>query len=240
MRARARHAVGHDEGKAVLDDLRIAPDHRDAAHAAELVDDDAAGEEGARADVHVAREGDVVGQDRSVADRAFVRHVGIRHEETPGAHDGLASGPRRPMDRHALADLVAVADAQPRLGPGEAHVLWLAAEDRPFVHGVSAADRRVALDDGVGADLGPFAHLYAVLDDGVGPDLDPRAETGRAADDGGGVHVGEGIHELRAAQKGTIRGARVPTLTHLRTRPGYCRRLWHLVRGGTDAMGAFL
>src|SRR4051812_38867154 len=94
------------------------------------------------------------------------------------------------MDGHALADTVAGADDETAGRSREPEVLRLSAQDRSLVHDIAGAERGVALDDGVGPDLGAVADLDVVLDDRERPHAHAGPETGGGGNDGGRVDHG--------------------------------------------------
>ena len=166
------------------------------------MDDHAAGEEGARADVDVAGQGHVVGQDRAVLDHAVVRDVRVGHEEAAAADARRPARLRGAVEGHALADAVAVADAQVRFATGEGHVLRLAAQDRALVHHVVLAEGREALDHGVGSHLGAAADDHAGLHDRVGADRHPVLQAGARVHEGGRVYGHErGVYRRPPRQR---------------------------------------
>ena len=130
-------------------------------------------QERALADLDVARQHDVVGEDRAVADPAVVSDVHVGHQEAAGADECRTARLRRAMEGDALADHVALADEEAGLGTLEGQVLRLAAQDRPLVHAVAAAQHRPGLDHGVGAHLAAVADRTPSSITAKGPTLTP-------------------------------------------------------------------
>ena len=99
----------------------------------------------------------------------------------------LAGGP---MQGHALAYGVVVADLEAALHAPEGQVLRRPAEHRVLVDPVAAAHTRVAFDHGMGRDPAVGTDLDVGFDDGVRADLDALGETRAGIDDGARVDAG--------------------------------------------------
>jgi len=132
-----------------------------------------------------------------IGDPAVVTEVGEGHDEIVVADARRAAAlDGAEADADVFADAIAVADDERRVARGEAVILRRPAEDGAALDQisgadadapVSAADTRVRLDDGLGADAD------ASFDDAERPDLGRRCDLGIRRYDRGGVNTHAGL-----------------------------------------------
>src|SRR5205814_8835363 len=149
-------ALHGDVGRDVLRDHGAAAHERQPADPGELVDGGEPAEDHVVLDVDVASERDGVGENASVRDLHIVGDVAVRHQQAAVADAGHpAAAGRADVHRREFADLIRVADHQPRCLSSVFEVLWNGADGGELEDDVPLADRGVALDHGVRTDPGP-------------------------------------------------------------------------------------
>ena len=141
-------------------------------------------------DADVARERDVVGDDRVAADAAVVCHVDVGHEEVVAAdrRDALVLN-RADRERAVFADHVVVAHDEHRVLARILLVLRIAADRSARVDHVAAADRRAALDADVAAQVSARTDPNLRPDEAEGADDDVGGEHGIGMNDGGRMNL---------------------------------------------------
>ena len=161
------------------------------ADAAELVNGRQTAEDHEVTDVHMARQGGVVGEDAVVTDDAVVGHVNVDHEQVAATHLGqaLVLGGAA-VHGAVLAKHVVVADLEEGALAGVLLVLAILTDGGVLEDLVAATDLGRALDHHVGAHPGVVTDFHLGADDGEGADFNPFADDGRLMDDGGVVDDG--------------------------------------------------
>src|SRR6267143_640966 len=141
--------------------MGAAVHERQPADPGELVDGGETAEDHVVLDVDVARERDGVGENASVRDLRVVRDVAVRHQQAAVADAGHpAAAGRADVHRRELADLIRVADHQPRCLSRVFEVLRNRADGGELEDDVAFADGGVALDHGVRTYPGTGADLH--------------------------------------------------------------------------------
>jgi hypothetical protein len=140
---RGRLSYGHHVRRHVAGHRRVVGDERVRTDLAELVDRRQAAHDHPVADLHVATQRRVVCEHALAADAAIVRDVRVRHEKVVAADYGhaLVLG-RAAIQRHALANDVAVADFKSRGLAPVLLVLRRGSHRRELENAVVSADAR--------------------------------------------------------------------------------------------------
>ena len=176
-----RHAVGDDivldPGEAADEGVRADPD--------ELMRRRPAAEDRRVADLAMARQHHVVGEDDVVAELAIMRDMGIGEEHAARPDDRLrAAAGGAGIHRDALADQAILADPEAHRLAAIFEVLRLMADRGEGKDARPRADLRVARDAHMGHETDPVAERDLGADVAERADLDPGAEPGAVLDDG--------------------------------------------------------
>ena len=175
------------------------------ADANELVRRRAAADDGEVADLHMACEHHVVGQDDALADPAVVgdMRVGQKHAARPDARLRAAALGAR-IHGHVLADQAVLADHEPDRLAAVFQILRLVADGGEGKNARARADRRVAGEADVRDEPDPVAERHLRPDMAERSDLDAGAERRAILDDGArvdrGAHSRTSIAETSASQ----------------------------------------
>src|SRR5690606_41495165 len=115
-----------------------------------------------------------------------------------------------PMDGHALADHVVIADDQPRWLALVFQVRGVLANGRELIDAIVTADPRRAPDDHVRGDHRPLAYLDVWPDDRPWPHLAALGQPGGRIEHGMGVHSTQIIRprQIIAAEQVPLPSAR--------------------------------
>ena len=140
------------------------------------------------ADLHMARQGGVVGHGDLVAQGAVVRNVHVGHDPVVVAdtgHAGILDGAQ--VEGAELTDGVAVADHQPGGFTRVFFVLRHSAQGVELEDPVVCADAGVAFDHAMCAHGGACADGHMGADDGIRPHGNRRVQVRALCNDSGGV-----------------------------------------------------
>ena len=172
-------AFHEHERRHVVHDARQAADIAMSTHRYELVQPHSTRDRGERLDVDVPGEHRVIRHQNAVAEHAVVPDMGAGHQEVirADARDALFLGAGS-VDRHGLANHVAVADLDPRWLSFVRVVLRIAADDREGMDDVLFAQAGVPQDANVGDQPGAAADTHVGADHAVGPDLHVVGDVG--------------------------------------------------------------
>ena len=135
-------------------------------------------------------EGCGIGQNDVVADDAIVRDVSVGHHQRVAAD---ASHPaaldRAPVDGDKLANLVVVADLEPRGFAGVGDVLRRHADRAEGKEAIVRADFRRSFDGDVRNQMAAFAQFDLRPNHAIGADLAGGMDLGAGIDDGRGMNL---------------------------------------------------
>src|SRR5258708_5701592 len=182
-------AVGDDEGRHVLHDLRHAAEPGVRPDAAELVHPRPPPDVGVVLHEHVAGERRLRAHDEMVAHHAVVRDVAVGQHHVVAAHACVVRVVGRAVHAHVFAKHVAVADNQAGFAALELEVVRLGADAGERKYLALRADGGAPLDVGVVVQHGAGADDRLGADVGVGADDDIRAQLRAGLDDGGGMDL---------------------------------------------------
>src|SRR5690606_27723068 len=139
-----------------------------------------------------------------IAHDAIMGDVHVRHDPVVVADVGAPPVlDRAPVDRHVLAEGVAVADHERGRLAGVLLVLRGTADRAERMEHVVAADGRPAGDDAVRADRGVRADAHVALDDRVGSDANRAVELRTRVNDGARMDQGLAAHSPSAPRVGS-------------------------------------
>ena len=93
-------------------DRRLPPDHRIAANTTELMGRCSTGQVGVMSNVGVSTQENMIGQDRMVFDVRVMADVGRHHDHVLVSYTGRLARLESGVNRHHLANLIAVAEYQ--------------------------------------------------------------------------------------------------------------------------------
>src|SRR5271163_4811318 len=160
------------------------------ADADELMHGRAAAQNRKIADLDMAAQHHIVGQDDALAEAAIVRDMRIGEEDAARADDRLAAAPRSPgIHRHPLADHAILADRQSDGFAAIFQILRLLADRGEWKDARPSADRRRTRD----------AHMRnqfdAVAERRPGPDMAERADPHAGAQARAGLYARAGMDE---------------------------------------------
>ena len=153
----------------------------------ELVNAQHAPNHGPIADHHVAGHGHPVGDHDPITEVAVVAQVAVGHQQVATADAGLLAIGRGPIDRHAFADAVVVANHHLGGGAVVLEVLGFEANAGPGENAVAAAHMHPAINHHMGTNAGASTDCHLRANDRIGADVDPSAQFGLGIDHGGGM-----------------------------------------------------
>ncbi len=178
------------EGDEVVLDAGEAADESMRADANELMRRRAAANDGEVADLAMAREHHIVGQDDALAEPAVMSDMRIGEEHASRADDRLRPsglGPR--IHRHAFADQTILADDQPHGLAAILQILRRMSDRGEREDPRARADRSLAGETDMRDEAHPVAQRDLGPDMAKGPDVDIGAEPSPVFDDGARMDV---------------------------------------------------
>src|SRR5947209_5151866 len=173
-----RVAIHHKKRQHVLNNLRLATDHRVTPYANELVAAHIIGEKSVILDHDVSCERDFICEDVVVAYLTVVCNVNANHKKITRAYAGFLAFTVCAMHCYALTNQVVVAYDQTAALALKLHVLRLASEYCVLEDAIACADCRESLDDSVRAYLTPVAYLHVFLNDDIRADANAIGNLG--------------------------------------------------------------
>src|SRR5690606_37768208 len=184
-----RRAADNQVGGHIIADMGHAADHRVGPDLEELVDASVSAQQRPVTHFHVARDADVVGKYRMVADHAVVGNMDVRHQQVV-VTDARVSAAKAsaPVQGAASADDIVRTDLQPGFLAFELLVGRVLTDGGKLVDPVVAANAGIGLDHHMRGDLCACADLDAGTDNAPRTDLDVVRESGTGINDGSRIN----------------------------------------------------
>lgn len=189
----------HAERRDVLARRARASQHHETPDATMLVNHCVAGEKGPLADLRMPAQQRAIGKNHVVGNATVVTSVGIGHEKAVVPDHGRATRLRAAVQRAALAEGVAIPNAQESLGSTVREILGISPEHSMIPNDILASKGRSAAQVRTRQDAATFTHPDAPFHDRERSDLDAITEVRR------GIHLGTGMNPDRHSVQFLVR-----------------------------------
>jgi hypothetical protein len=178
----------NDERRNVLGGRGIAADHRQSAHADELLHGGVSRHDDVVLKDAMAADEGAVGENAAIADDAIVSDMAVHHEEIVVADNGFHGVGSAAMNGHLLAEDIAITDFDAGGFVIIFEMLWPFAQDGAGADEVAVTQAYGPEEVCAGADDAIVADAHGPIDDREGADFDVLAKAGLWRNDGSRVN----------------------------------------------------